>query len=68
MSSLDNGAPKGPLQSHVDGLRELLDLMKPFRGNDQRARFLLTSTWMQVNGAAAAQRAADVAALKAGES
>lgn len=36
-----------PDQSDVDQLRTLLDLMANFPDNDQRARYLLSSNWMQ---------------------
>lgn len=47
---------RGPEQTDVDAVRDLLDLMATFRDNDQRARYLLTSDWMRDRGAAAAAR------------
>jgi hypothetical protein len=39
--------PAGPPQADIDALRDLLDLTASFTDNDQRARYLLTSNWMQ---------------------
>jgi hypothetical protein len=36
-----------PDQRDVDELRDLLDLMRNFPDNDQRARFLLSSNWLR---------------------
>lgn len=36
-----------PYQEDVDAVRELLDAMANFSGNDQRARYLLSSNWMR---------------------
>lgn len=46
----------GPDQCDVDALRDLLDLMRDFSDNDQRARYLLSSNWLRDRGAAAAAR------------
>lgn len=48
---------KVPRQEHVDGLRELLDLIESFPSNDQKARFLLSSNWMRDHGAEVASDA-----------
>lgn len=49
---LDVMTNNGPLQSDVDALRDLLDLMENFADNDQRARYLLTCNWMRDRDAA----------------
>ena len=50
----DRAFPPPPRQEHVDGLRELLDLLDGFSSNDQRARYILTSNWFRDHGTAAA--------------
>lgn len=41
------GGGEATEQSTVDGLRAVFDLMENFKDNDQRARYLLSSNWMQ---------------------
>lgn len=56
--------PAGPLQEDVDALRGLLDLMAGFSGNDQRARYLLSSNWLRDRGAAAATHIGGLSAIE----
>lgn len=46
----------GPDPADVDALRGLLDLLDSFDGNDQCARYILSSDWMRDRGVAAAVR------------
>lgn len=54
-----------PLQTDVDALTGLLDLMANFSTNEQRARYLLSSNWLRDRGAAAAEHAGGVVARPA---
>jgi hypothetical protein len=45
----------GPDLDDVVELTRLLDLMRDFPSNEQRARYLLTSNWLRERGAEAAR-------------
>jgi hypothetical protein len=48
-----------PDSGDVAALTSLLDLMRDFPSNEQRARYLLTSDWLRERGAEAARINAD---------
>lgn len=52
-----------PCLADVEALTELLDLMATFDSNEQRARYLLSSSWMRDRGAVVAARIRDAELL-----